>query len=119
MGMPDKRCVYAEKGGKGMTDQGEIHGWEYKRAGNDFRFRWLEQDNCVCSICHGTGAKIEFEYVTRNYESARRKGKICKNLQAHEHSFWICPICLLKLDSKANAIKERVKKLFRERSDKE
>lgn len=97
-----------------MTEQGlDIGGWKYKRTSNDFHFRWLEQDNCVCSICHGTGAKIEFEYVTRDYESDKRKGKICETLQAHKHSFWICPICLLRLDSKANAVKENVKHLFR------
>lgn len=98
-----------------MTEQGtDRYGAEYKRTSNDFHFRLLEQDNCVCSICHATGAKIEFEYVTRNYESARQKGKICKSLQAHAHSFWICPICLYRLDSRANGIKEYVKKLFRE-----
>ena len=82
---------------------------EYKRTPNDFHFRWLEQNNCCCSICHGTGARIEFEYVTRNYESAKKKGLICKNLQAHGHSFWICPTCMQNLNDKAKAIKERIK----------
>lgn len=96
-----------------MIEQGiDIYGAEYKRTSNDFNFRWLEQDNCVCSICHGTGAKIEFRYITRNYESPITK-KICKNLQAHGHSFWICPICLYRLDSKSNGIKEKVKRIFR------
>ena len=95
-----------------MIEHGtEVDGWEYKRTSNDFHFRWLEESNCTCSICHGTGAKIEFRYVTRNYASPKTS-KICKTLQAHEHSFWICPICLLNLDSKANAIKERVNKLL-------
>ena len=81
--------------GEPMTEQGtDRHGAEYKRTTNDFRFRLLEQDNCVCSVCHGIGAKIELRYVTRNSESARRRGKICKTLQAHEHSFWICQRCL-------------------------
>ena len=98
-----------------MNESGvDKYGAEFKRGNHDFSFRWLEQDNCVCSICHGTGAKIEFEYVTRNYESARRKGKICKELQAHRHSFWSCSKCLLAMYSKANGIKERVKKLFRD-----
>lgn len=35
-------------------------GAEYKRTEKDFNFRWLEQDNGICNICHGTGAKIEF-----------------------------------------------------------
>lgn len=96
-----------------MIEHGtDRYGAEYKRTSNDFGFRWLEQDNCICSICHGTGAKIEFRYITRNYESPRTK-KICKNLQAHEHSFWICPICLYRLDSKSNGIKENVKHIFR------
>lgn len=82
-------------------------GCEYKQTSNDFRFRWLEQDNCACSICHGTGAKIEMEYVTRNYQSPRTK-KICKKLQAHEHSFWICPTCLENMNSKAREVKKRL-----------
>ena len=80
------------------------YGAEYKRTPNDFGFRRLKQDNCVCSICHGTGAVIEFEYVTRNYESARRKGKICKTLQAHGHSFWICPHCIENLVNKSKGL---------------
>ena len=98
-----------------MTEQGtDRYGAEYKRTSNDFHFRILEQDNCVCSICHGTGAKIEFEYVTRNYESARRKGKICENLQAHGHRFWICPACIKNLVIKSNGlvnvlVNERIK----------
>ena len=71
-------------------------GAEYKRTDHDFTFRHLQQDNCCCSVCHGTGAKWEFGYVTRNYQSPRTK-KICKTLQAHEHSFWICPKCLQNL----------------------
>ena len=64
-----------QRGVMRMTEQGtDRYGAEYKRTSNDFHFRLLEQDNCVCSICHATGAKIEFEYVTRNYESARQKG---------------------------------------------
>ena len=93
-----------------MIEQGiDCYGAEYKRTSNDFHFRKLLQDNCVCSICHGTGAKIEFEYVTRNYESARKKGKICKTLQAHGHSFWICNICLTNLNEKARKITDFIK----------
>ena len=86
----------AEEGQKGepMIEQGtDSYGAEYKRTSNDFTVRPLTQDNCICNICHGTGAKWAIRYVTRNYQSARTK-KICKTLQAHEHSFWICPKCL-------------------------
>ena len=99
-----------------MIETGKDHyGAEYKRTSNDFGFRWLEQDNCACGICHGIGAKIEFEYVTRNYESARRKGKICSTLQAHRHSFWICPTCLTNLNKKAEKVKDLVKDLVKEK----
>ena len=85
-----------------MTEKGtDRYGAEYKRTSNDFHFRLLEQDNCVCSICHGTGATVEFRFVTRDYESARRKWKICKTLQAHEHSIWICPECIGNLVKKS------------------
>lgn len=91
-----------------VTEQGvDRYGAEYKRTTNDFRFRLLEQDNCVCSVCHGTGAKIEIRYVTRNYESARRRGKICKNLQAHGHTVWICPRCIESLDNAYTTLKEK------------
>ena len=67
-----------------MTEQGtDRYGAEYKRTNNDFHVRYLEQDNGVCSICHGTGAKIEIRYVVRNYESAmvkKRYAKICKRM---------------------------------------
>ena len=77
-----------------MIEQGtDSYGAEYKRTSNDFTVRPLTQDNCLCNICHGTGAKWAIRYVTRNYQSARTK-KICKTLQAHEHNFWICPACL-------------------------
>lgn len=80
------------------------YGAEFKRTSSDFNFRVLTQDNCVCNICHGTGARIEFEYVTRNYESARSKGKICDSLQAHEHSFWICPACIENMVCKSKGL---------------
>ena len=60
----------------------------------------------VKSFSDGSGAKIEFEYVTRNYGSARRKGKICKNLQAHVHSVWICPKCIANMMEKWSRYKE-------------
>lgn len=91
-----------------MTEQGtDRYGAEYKRTDNDFHFKWLEQDNCVCNICHGTGAKIEFRYITRDYASGRQKKKICKTLQAHENSFWICPKCLDNLNTKKSAINKK------------
>lgn len=77
-----------------MTEQGiDSFGCEYKRTEHDFVFRHIQQENCCCSICHGTGAKYKFRYVIRNYKSPRT-AKICKTLQAHERSFWICQECL-------------------------
>ena len=86
---------------------------EYKRTSNDFHFRRLEQNNCCCSICHGIGAVIEFQYVTRDYQSPRTK-RICKKLQAHGHSFWICSKCI---DSLVNASRGLVKVLAEENTD--
>ena len=91
-----------------MTEKGtDRYGAEYKRTNNDFHVRYLEQDNGLCSVCHGTGAKIEIRYVVRNYESARVKKKICKNLQAHERSLWICPKCIDNFKQKLSVINER------------
>jgi hypothetical protein len=88
-----------------MVEQGiDSYGAEYKRTDNDFHFKWLEQDNCMCNICHGTGAKIEFRYITRDYASNRQSKRICKTLQAHENSFWICPKCLDNLNTKKSVI---------------
>ena len=81
-----------------MTEQGvDNYGEKYKRTSNDFHFRKLESDNCICNICHGVGAKVEFEYITRNYRSARQKNRICKTLQAHDNGFWICEKCIENL----------------------
>ena len=89
-----------------MTEQGkDRYGCEYVRKDNDFLFKWLGQDNCVCSICHGTGAKVEFRYITRDYASAKT-GKICQTLQEHEHSFWICPKCIKNLNTRKSIIHE-------------
>ena len=42
-----------------MAEQGtDRYGAEYKRTDNDFHIRYLEQDNGICSVCHGTGAKM-------------------------------------------------------------
>lgn len=80
--------------GEPMIEKGvDNYGAEYKRTPNDFSFGLLTQENCVCDICHGTGAKWKFRYVTRNYKSDKTE-RICKTLQAHEHIFWICPKCL-------------------------
>lgn len=57
-----------------MIKQGvDDYGAEYKRTSHDFSFKFLTQDNCVCNICHGIGAKWGFRYVTRNYQSPRTK----------------------------------------------
>ncbi len=82
------------------------YGAEYKRTPMDFTIKKLEQDNCVCSVCHGTGAVLSVSYVTRNYESAINRGKICKNLQAHGHSLWICRECLDNFRTKAKGVLE-------------
>lgn len=94
--------------GEPMAEQGtDRHGVEYKRTNNDFHVKYLAQDNGLCSVCHGTGAKIEIRYIVRNYESARVKKKICKNLQAHERSLWICPKCIDNFKQKLSVINER------------
>lgn len=90
-------------------------GAEYKRTQNDFHLRFLTQENCACSICHGCGAKWEFRYVTRNYKS-HRTGKICKTLQANEHSFWLCPKCLENM-AKNTCIQIHIGGLTNERPD--
>lgn len=91
-----------------MSEQGiDAYGAKFKRTSDDFLFRWLEEDNYLCNICHGTGAKIELQYFTRNYASARRRNVICKTLQTHEHSFWICPKCLDNLKRAYEKMAER------------
>lgn len=87
-----------------MTEQGtDRYGAEYKRSDNDFHVRYLEQDSGICNICHGTGAKLEIKYITRDYQNGRTK-KICKNLQSHEHSLWICPKCVSTFKRKKSAV---------------
>ena len=87
---------------KGVEKGVDRLGIAYKRTTNDFNFRRLGALG-ACSICHGTGPIIEFRYVTRNYQSPRTK-KICKTLQEHEHSFWICTACANNMIERAKGI---------------
>ena len=80
------------------------YGFDYERKKDDFNVRKLKHDNCMCSICHGLGAKFEIGYVTRDYESDKTKGRICKRLQEHYHSFWICEPCLKNFWQKAHNV---------------
>lgn len=81
-----------------MNETGtDKYGSEFARSTEDFNFKKLTQNNCICNICHGTDAEIEFNYVTRDYSSKHSKRVICKTLQTHEHGFWICPKCLENL----------------------
>lgn len=82
------------------------YGAEYERKSDDFGYQILFADNCACSICHGTGARIDFEYVIRDYKG--KDGNICKKLQTHRRNFWICPECIENL---MHATKGLVKRL--------
>lgn len=63
-------------------------------------------DNCSCSICFRIGKVAKIEYYTQNYGSNKRKGKICKNLQKHPHSIWICEKCIsLKLPPSSRRVR--------------
>ena len=53
-----------------------------------------ENTNCSCQICFRLGRVAKIQYYTQNYGSNKRKGKICKTLQKHPHSIWICEKCL-------------------------
>jgi len=53
-----------------------------------------EYTNCCCSICFRLGRVAKIKYYTQNYASNKRKGKICKRLQKHPHSIWICEKCM-------------------------
>lgn len=53
-----------------------------------------EYTNCICSICHRLGRVAKLKWYTQDYASNKRKGKICKTLQKHPHSIWICEKCM-------------------------
>lgn len=50
--------------------------------------------NCCCNICFRLGRVAKISYYTQSYESNKRKGKICKRLQKHPHTIWICEKCM-------------------------
>ena len=58
-----------------------------------FSIEISEATNCCCNICFRIGRVAKIEYYTQNYGSSKRKGKICKTLQKHPHSIWICEKC--------------------------
>ena len=53
-----------------------------------------EYTNCYCDICHRANRVAKIKYYTQDYGSNKRKGKVCKNLQKHPHSIWICEKCM-------------------------
>ena len=53
-----------------------------------------EYTNCCCSVCFRSARVAKIKWYTQDYASNKRKGKICKNLQKHPHSLWICESCM-------------------------
>lgn len=64
-----------------------------------FRIEVSEYPNCCCNICHRLSHVAKIEYYTQDYGSNKRKGKICKKLQKHPHSIWICEKCMDDFES--------------------
>ena len=50
--------------------------------------------NCSCNICFRVGRVAKIKYYTQDYGSNKRPGKICKRLQKHSHSIWVCEKCM-------------------------
>jgi hypothetical protein len=82
-------------------------GTEYARASDDFKFTVLNGETHICSICHGTGAKLEIEGTIRDYASDKNPKHICKTLQKHSFSLWICPTCYETLKRARSMVDER------------
>ena len=49
--------------------------------------------NCCCDICFRLGRVMKVRYYVQDYRSNKRKDKICKTLQKHPRSIWICERC--------------------------
>lgn len=54
-----------------------------------------------CSVCfkHVDKKIVKLKWYTQDYASNKRKGKVCKTLQKHPHSIWICDKCIEDLKS--------------------
>lgn len=59
-----------------------------------FKVEISKATNCICDICHGGGRVAKIDYYKKNYRSNKRPGKICKTLQKHPISIWICERCM-------------------------
>ena len=59
-----------------------------------FKVEISKATNCICNICHGSGRVAKINYYTKDYGSNKRPGKICKTLQKHPRSIWICRKCM-------------------------
>ncbi len=62
-----------------------------------FEIHYKKATNSCCSICFKLGKVMTVSWYTQDYRSNKRKGKICKTLQKHPHSIWICDKCLKDL----------------------
>ena len=51
-------------------------------------------ENCCCNICFRVGKVAKIKYYIQDYGSNKRPGKVCKNLQKHPRSIWICEKCM-------------------------
>lgn len=83
-------------------------GAEYARASDDFKFTVLNGETHMCSICHGTGAKLQIEGMIRDYASDKNPKHICKTLQKHPFCLWICPTCYETLKRARSMVDERL-----------
>ena len=54
----------------------------------------MGENGCTCSICRSVGRVTKIKWYEQDYESNKQKGKICKTLQKHTHSVWICEECM-------------------------
>ena len=72
-----------------------------------------DHDNCLCNICHRPRKVLILKYYTKDYASNTRPGKICKTLQVHPHTIWVCKKCLEDLRGEWwGSINERFEKGF-------
>lgn len=57
-----------------------------------FEITYSEANNCGCGICFKLNHVMRVKWYTQDYAS-EKTGKICKNLQKHPHSLWVCRDC--------------------------
>lgn len=72
----------------------------------NFCFERTISEYAQCDCCHKVSGVVKIHYTVRNYES--KTGRLCKKLQAHRRSYWLCRDCFGELLTEYEQAQDRL-----------